>query len=151
MGLSATLPGSFTRIFGFSGFLTNSLESFDSCLLHVTTWGVWSSSENLHLFYKLRESYGERRLLYEAPGHLFQKFEVADLTSFIYLAILFGWDFHLHPSPSYVRSFVSHDEWFEFSSVDEQNLAEIKQSLKRSEIPLKCFQRPLSKTRTKRL
>src|ERR1041384_3461789 len=68
-GVSAGVPVNFTRIFWFSGALVASLNKFDSCLLQVTTWGVWPSSENLHLFYRLRESYGERRLLNEAPGH----------------------------------------------------------------------------------
>ena len=40
-------------------------------LLSITEWGIWPSSENWHLYYKLRQTYGDNRLLHDAPGHLF--------------------------------------------------------------------------------
>src|SRR5689334_17159602 len=70
------------------------LQPRESCLLWVTTWGAWPSSENLHLYYRLRQSYGDRRLLEEAPGHLFLDYESADLVSFLQVGILNGWDIH---------------------------------------------------------
>jgi hypothetical protein len=57
-----------SRLTWLSKFIASYLEPFDECLLWVTLWGVWGSSENLHLFYRLRESYGERRQLAAAPG-----------------------------------------------------------------------------------
>ena len=82
--------------------LAGAITSYvDECLLWVTQWGVWPSSENFHVFYRVRESYGERRLLYNAPGHLFLKHETADLQAFVESAFLCGWDFYLLPAPDY--------------------------------------------------
>jgi hypothetical protein len=81
------------------------------CLLWYTEWGIWPSSENLHLYYRLRSSYGDLRELHEAPGHLFLGHEIADLTTFVDLAIRFGWGGWLLPCPTHTRIFISHDEW----------------------------------------
>jgi hypothetical protein len=51
-----------------SEFIASYLEPFNECLLGETLWGL---SENLHLFYLSRESYGECRHLADAPDHLF--------------------------------------------------------------------------------
>src|SRR5262249_49955326 len=93
------IPKEFTRLTHFSNFLATSFVSFESCLLWVTEWGIWPSSENPHLFYRLRQTYSENRPLDEAPGHLFLKDEVPDLTSFISVGIICGWGFQLNPSP----------------------------------------------------
>ena len=148
-GINAKIPNNFTQIFWFSEFLSKSFISFETCLLQVTTWGVWPSSENLHLFYKLRETYGERRLISEAPGHLFQKYERADLATFIQIGILSGWDFELHPNPAWIRGFVSHDEWFELFSTDEANLNEVQKNLQSIKIDFKTFRTPISEYRIK--
>jgi hypothetical protein len=91
---------SWSRLHWLAGFLISHLEPFDECFLWVTQWGVWPSSENFHVFYRVRESYGERRLLHDAPGHLFLKHETADLQTFVELALLCGWDFYLLPTPT---------------------------------------------------
>jgi hypothetical protein len=109
-----------SRLTSLSKYLASYLEPFDECLLWVTLWGVWGSSENLHLFYRLRESYGERRQLAVAPGHLFLNHEGADLATFIQMALLFGWDFYLLTSPTYHTAFVSHDEFVQFCTDDEE-------------------------------
>jgi hypothetical protein len=70
----------------------------------------------LHLYYRLRQSYSDWRLLHEAPGHLFLKHEAVDLVSFLEVGILAGWDMHLLPTNGYGRAFVSHDEWVAFAS-----------------------------------
>jgi hypothetical protein len=60
-------------------------------------------------------------LLHEAPGHVFLDYEGADLSSFLEVMILCGWDVHLQPSSDgFARAFVSHDEFVEFAS-DEHN------------------------------
>ena len=75
-----------------------------------TAWGIWPSSENWHLYYRLRQSYGDYRLLEETPGHLFLKHESEDLASFLQLAILNGWGRYLLAEADYVNVFFSHDE-----------------------------------------
>jgi hypothetical protein len=105
------------------------MQPFDECLLWITQWGVWPSSENLHLFYRVRGSYGEHRQLADAPGHLFLKHEMVELTTFIELALLCGWDFYLLPAPAYAAVFVSHDEFIEFQTNDSDSANAVKDSL----------------------
>jgi hypothetical protein len=87
------------------------LGPFRNTLLWVTEYGIWPSSENNHLYYRLRQSYGDQRKLQEAPGHEFVAEELADLTSFLDLTIQFGWGAHLLSTPTAAYIFISHDEW----------------------------------------
>jgi hypothetical protein len=123
------------RVTWLSEFVASYLEPFENCLLWVTLWGVWGSSENLHLFYRLRESYGERRQLADAPGHLFLKHESSDLATFIALALLFGWDFYLLTSPEYHTAFGSHDEFLQFCT-DDGDAAEKARHCLDSDLPV---------------
>lgn len=112
-----------------SEFLASSVVPFQDCLFWVTLFGVWSSSENWHLFYRLRESYGQRRQLADAPAHLFLRQEQSDLATFIELALLFGWDFYLLPYPGYADVFVSHDEFLEFHADDPVAAQRVKEAI----------------------
>ena len=115
----APLPA-LTGLTSFCQQLERSLQPREACLLWITDWGIWRSSENLHLYYRLRQSYGDTSLLDEAPGHLFLDYEAADLVSFLEVGIICGWDIHLIPLVGYARAFVSHDEFVEFAA-DEAN------------------------------
>src|SRR5215467_14592245 len=88
-------PPAHMKLTWFCRHLERSLQPRTDCLLWVTDWGIWE--ENLHLFYRLRQSYGEPRLLHEAPGHYFLDYEGPDLVSLLELSILCGWDVHLLP------------------------------------------------------
>lgn len=113
------LPRDFTELLPFCRTLERLLQPRRACLLWVTESDIWHSSANLHLYYRLRQSYGDRRQLDEAPGHLFLDYEAVDLVSFIQLAALSGFDAHLIPDATgYSRAFVSHDEFVEFSAKD---------------------------------
>jgi hypothetical protein len=147
--IRAKIPQPFGRTFWLSQVLSKSFIDFDNCLLWVTTWGVWRSSENFHLFYKLRETYGERRLISEVPGHLFQKYEQSDLATFIQVTLLFGWDFHLRPSPAWIQGFVSHDGWFELFATSETNLEDVKATFEQGKIDFKIFKTKFSEYRFK--
>jgi len=128
--IKAPLSGmNWSRLHWISGFLASHLQPFDECLLWVTQWGVWPSSENYHLFYRLRESYREHRSLPNAPGHLFLKHETADLTSFLELALLCGWDFYLLPAPTYAAVFVSHDEFVVINTDAADAVQQVNESL----------------------
>jgi hypothetical protein len=115
-----TEPGA---LLTFCRRLTQELSPRATCLLSIVTWGVWPSSENWHLYYRLRQSYGDYRLLEEAPGHLFLDYEEPELVSFLELALIFGWDADVLPELTYggpetVRLHVSHDEWVALASKD---------------------------------
>jgi hypothetical protein len=83
-------------------------------LLRVTEWGIWPSSENWHLYYQLRQSHGDHRLLDEAPGHLFLEYEAEDLAPFLQVSMLHGWGGYVLTHASHANVFFSHDEYLDF-------------------------------------
>ena len=107
-------PTTTGRIFYLAQWIGNSLLFRNPALVWITEWGIWSSSENWHLYYKLRQSYGDLRLLHEAPGHLFLGHESEDLTSFLQIAMLNGWGGYILTQFDYVNAFFSHDEYIDF-------------------------------------
>jgi hypothetical protein len=98
-------------------------------LLWISEWGIWESSENLHLYYRLRQSYADQRLLSEAPGHLFLGHETPDLASFLQLSMLNGWGGYMLTDANYVNAFFSHDEYIDFHSSDEAHLDLVREGL----------------------
>ena len=92
--------------------VTSQFEHFrdeDEILIWITAWGVWPSSERLHIFDRLRLSYGEKRLLNEISAHVVSKNEYEDGLSILILAVLFLWDCYvLSKSGKFI--FYSHDE-----------------------------------------
>ena len=117
------------RIFSIAHWIAATLTYRMPTLLWITEWGIWPSSENWHLYYKLRESYGDRLLLHEAPGHLFLEHESEDLASFLQIAILNGWGGYVLTQADYVNAFFSHDEYIEFFAKDPENLAVVRSEL----------------------
>jgi len=109
-------------------WIAQNLSFREPILLWITEWGIWPSSENWHLYYKLRQSYGDQRLLHEAPGHLFQNFETDDLASFLQVAATNGWGGYILPASPYPpKAFFSHDEYIDFFDEVENNLNEVKE------------------------
>jgi len=117
------------RIFHVARWIATSLTHQRPTLLWVTEWGIWPSSENWHLYYKLRQSYSDRRLLHEAPGHLFLEHEAEELASFLQVAMLNGWGGYVLTDLNYVNAFFSHDEYIDFFSDRDENLADIRKEL----------------------
>ena len=97
-------------------------------LLWVTDWSICPSSENWHLYYKLRQSYGDHRLIHEAPGHLFLGCETEDLASFVHLAMLHGWDAYLLAHEDCINAALSNDEFVDFYAASEDRLTEIREA-----------------------
>jgi|SRR5271157_630327 len=129
--LTAQLPYPPTphRIHYFARWIANSLTYRMPTLLWITEWGIWEGSENWHLYYKLRQSYDDHRLLHEAPGHLFLDYETEDLASFLQLAMLNGWGGYVLTGANYVNVFFSHDEYIRFFTSTESSLAEVREAL----------------------
>jgi hypothetical protein len=114
------------RVFGMAHWMASSLTFRMPTLLWITEWSIWPSSENWHLYYKLRQSYGDIRLLHEAPGHLFLEHESEDLASFLQIAMLNGWGGYVLTHANYVNAFFSHDEYIEFFATLDANLTEVR-------------------------
>ncbi len=117
------------RINYIAHWIASQLTYRSPALLWVTEWGIWSSSENWHLYYKLRQSYSDPRLLDEAPGHLFLEHEVEDLASFLQVAMHNGWGGYLLTTADYVNLFFSHDEYIDFYSRDQSMIDRIQKEL----------------------
>ena len=101
--------------------------SYDSpVLLWVTD--TYVSQSNWHLYYRLRESYGDRRLIDDAPGHLCLNYETEDLATLIYLTMLFGWDASLIPELDYVSLQFSHDGFIDVFSKDDNLVEEVRKN-----------------------
>jgi hypothetical protein len=116
--LRVNFPSKPSQYLWFSRTIESALAPRSSMLVWVTEWGVFPSSQNLHLYYRFKQAYGDLRLLHEAPGHLCLDFEAAEVTTLVYLAILFGWDAHLIPTAGYARAFVYHHDWAEIAFDD---------------------------------
>lgn len=80
-------------------------------LVWFNDWAVWPSGQRMHIFDRLRLSYGETRQIIDAPAQLFRREELEDAISFVVIAVLFLWDCYvLCPNPNRFL-FFSHDEY----------------------------------------
>jgi hypothetical protein len=113
-------------IFGVAHWIATSFTFRLPSLLWITEWGIWPSSENLHLYYKLRQTYGDQQLLHEAPGHLFLEYEAEDLATFLQVAMLNGWGGYLLTHSGYVNAFLSHDEYIDFFAESDTGLEDVR-------------------------
>jgi hypothetical protein len=118
--------------YSLANLITTLVEPFERCLLWVTSTGIWPSRENLHLYYRLRQSNGDFRLAEEAPGHLFLGHERAEMASFVFLGLLAGWDMSLFSSFDYARVLISHDGFVELASDDAMRFEAIGRQLEQA-------------------
>ncbi len=116
--IRVSLEGDRHRSFYLAKQFASLLGKYESCLLWVIEFGIWPSSENRHLYQRLRASYGDARGLKDAPGHWFSGEEAEDLATFVDLALQFGWGIHLLSIPPSVHVFVSHDGWARIMSMN---------------------------------
>jgi hypothetical protein len=119
-------PAEAHRFCWFSRRVASALMFRQPALLWVKQTGIWASSENWHLYYTLRRSHADHRLLADAPGHLFLDFEGEDLASYLQLVMLHGWDAELLTEAGYLRASFSHDEYADFFAADERGLEGVK-------------------------
>ncbi|MGB6545492.1 MAG: hypothetical protein WA871_02285 [Candidatus Acidiferrales bacterium] len=117
------------QVFSFALWIASELTYRMPTQVFITEWGIWPSSENWHLYYKLRQTYGDNRQLGDAPGHLFLEHECEDLASFLQLSMLNGWGGYILTQADYVNAFFSHDEYIDFFAQDPGNLANIRKAL----------------------
>jgi hypothetical protein len=118
--------------FGFYSWARSIVRSitFDQpCLLWIVEWGIWASSENWSLYGRLKRSYDDLASLPDKPGHLFDSNESDDLVTFMQLTMMFGWGGYLLTEANRVNAFVSHDEFMDIFSEDEQLITALEKSL----------------------
>ncbi len=107
-----------------------------SVCIYVSGWGVWGSSENLDLFYGYRRSFGEKRTLMEAPVHLFDQSEEDTFVSILCMVFYFVWDAWVFDAEGKALVRISHDEWLEVRTDDEDARKEFASELERFGMPL---------------
>ena len=111
------------------------LRSPNVCI-YVSGWGVWGSSENLDLFYGYRRSSGENRTLMEASVHLFERSEEDTFVSILCMALYFVWDAWVFDTQGKALLRISHDEWLEVRTDDEDARKEFATELEKYGMPL---------------
>jgi hypothetical protein len=128
-----TYPREAYRFFPIASVIAQSIMYRRPTLMWVTEWGIWHSSENWQLYYKLRQTYGDFQLLQDAPGHLFLEYESEDLGTFLQLAMLNGWGGYVLTDADYVNAFFSHDEYMDFFTSTPENLSDLRPYFAKSE------------------
>jgi hypothetical protein len=137
--LRCAFPASFSQLLWFSRCIEAALQPRQNCLVWVTGYGIFPSCENQHLYYRFRQSYGELKLLQDAPGHLCLDYERPEVVTLLHLGMLFGWDLHLIPTAGYGGAFVSHDEWAEIGFADQRLFDETRQALEKAELQVSIY------------
>lgn len=100
--------------FALAQWLADQLSCRDETLLWITESKIWPSSENWYLYYTLRRLSGDCDFLHEAPGHLFQAFEIEELIAILQVSILNGWGGYFMAAGGNISVFFSHDGYIDF-------------------------------------
>jgi len=93
--------------------IVEGLKPLGETFMWTSEYGIWPSSENLHLYYQLRKSAGELSKIYEKPCLLLNHQDEEWAVSFIQLAIEFGWDVIVISFEANRTYHVSHDEYID--------------------------------------
>ena len=83
---------------------------------HTATNGQWSR------YRQWREAAGEKRPLYDAPGHQFEPHEVEHLSKAVEFALQLGWDALVAAKPRRQLLLLSHDDRMEIYRGFERRL-----------------------------
>lgn len=111
----------FNRTYFIARMLVKLLVHDTQTMLWITEFGIWPSSENRHLYYLVRRTYGDFRAICEAPGHLFLKHEQEDLITFVQLAILSKWGGYVFGLNNENILALSHDKYATILSKNDAN------------------------------
>jgi hypothetical protein len=119
------IPYEVTSLLAFSRLVARSMQGYMGRVLFWLT--DWNDDDYVYLYYQLRQSYGDRQLIEDAPGHLFLPQETEALTSFLFLAIAHYWEGYLLEVHDYVSAFLTNDECIDFFSSQKGNLEFVSQ------------------------
>jgi hypothetical protein len=103
------------------GLVSDRMQAFNLepiFLVWFDDWAVWPSGQRMHIFDRLRMSYGETRPLAQSPGHVFDQSEFEDAVSFVTLAVLMLWDCYVVTPKRGKLLFFSHDEFGLMKGID---------------------------------
>lgn len=95
------------------------LPTDGDCILLVTAWGVWPSSENVELFERVRASLGQEQRIHDAPGQVLSLAYRGALECMLDVCLYNYWDGLLADEKHRVMIRFSHDEFIDFCYVTE--------------------------------
>jgi hypothetical protein len=103
------------------------IGAWDECLVWITTWGVWSSSEDWPRYYTLRGRLGVRLSIDDAPGHRLLPVETDQNADLLLQILNNGWDADIFPARDGrvlpLRVHLSHDGWVMVHAASPVNFA----------------------------
>jgi hypothetical protein len=99
----------------YANMLTNHLITNETAVacLDITDWAVWTSAQNMDLFYAYRRCLGESRLLINAHFHVFTASEANQLRNILHLGLISLFDVAGASTTTDFRFYASHDEYIE--------------------------------------
>jgi hypothetical protein len=104
------------------------MEARRPCLLWIQETDIWEA--NLHLYYRLRQSYGNCRLVEDAPGHEFLGYEMEDLATLLQVSLLNGWGGLILTHFDDINAFFSHDGFIDFYAGHESTIKDLLKAFK---------------------
>ena len=131
--LLSELPA--VRLHWFAGTLLDVLGPWEEALFLITDSRAWGQ-ENLHLYYRFRQAYGDHSVLSESPCHLVFNYEKPDLQTLVELSLLNGWSAHVFTSHDYGRLFLSASHYVEIGVQDLDKIASFNETLGRADLHL---------------
>ena len=111
--------------------LSNILLLEGACVVFISGWSIWESSEILELFYSYRKAKHEERLLTEAPIHFFTIEEAEELASIIAIVLFFIWDATIFTHNGNALITIDHDEYMSIASRSEGTFTKLVSNLER--------------------
>jgi hypothetical protein len=101
-------------------------ESFRIIL--ISEWGVWPSSEDMHLYKILRQSQLSNYTIAETPGHVFSYLEAEDFFTHLCFFLRSGWGGWIAGTLDQTTIGFTHDEALTILVHDDRDLAPILKS-----------------------
>jgi hypothetical protein len=123
------IPSDSGRKTSLARILTSALDEKLEGLLWVRDWSAFPSSANLDLFYGYRNYLGDKRLLVDAPCHVFSKGDMDSVQSLVCMSLYFYWDTVLLASDRDVVVTTTNDEFMDLYSDNEQDHEELASKL----------------------
>lgn len=113
--------------------IVDAVSPWEEAFLWIGAELRWNR-EALHLYYRLRQSYGDHRLVNEAPIHYCLPFEATDLLTFVQVGLLNSWRMELTTRQRYGHARVSMDGDVQLVRDDRDDLLKLAEALTKAGI-----------------
>lgn len=107
---SFTVPADTGRKTALARLLASYMGNYSDCLLVISEWEIWPSSENMELFRLVRLGLGNGEDISNFPGHFFERGEIQPFECILDIVLYFYWDAEIFLSDGSLTCRVLHDE-----------------------------------------